>query len=436
MIPFLPDLPATPGPGPLALPQPGVPTGTGAPRPALDFAGLLDAAMPGVEELSPEAAAPDAGAIALPADPDAPPVPPLRPGLRGLSEQAPAPAPGKPSQALQSGTILPPTGESLPPVDPGPVAATPVPQGIPAPAEAEPAPAKEEAPDTEAADLAAILPGLLPVALQAGAPAPIAARPPLRTVAGEPDHRVLTAQRPLAPMQAAVQRDAAPAPMPDMPMPPLAGDTPAAPTALAMPDNPSQTAATLASAQPPAALLPAAQPQAAIPSPAPGDHAAPREGTAQIESAIAQVGEIREALRAARPELTMRHAEFGFVSLRLEATGAAQDWRAVLASRDPGFVPAVQAALAERMVAASSGDTATTGNGAGQSSASGDQQRYGSSPNGGQGSSQPYLAHSGQRDEGAAQHQRQAQQQTTDRAAAAAATDEDAPAARKRGLFA
>jgi hypothetical protein len=33
------------------------------------------------------------------------------------------------------------------------------------------------------------------------------------------------------------------------------------------------------------------------------------------------VGEIREALRAARPEMTVRHADFGFVSLRLEATG-------------------------------------------------------------------------------------------------------------------
>ena len=168
--------------------------------------------------------------------------------------------------------------------------------------------------------------------------------------------------------------------------------------------------------------------------PAPGEQPAPREAAPQLEHTIQQVGEIREALRAVRPELNLRHAEFGFVSLRLDATGAAQDWRAVLASRDPGFVPAVQAALAERAVAAPSSDTATTGNGAGQGGSG--EQRYGSSPNGGQGSSQPYFAQSGYRDEGTSQHQRQPQQRPADGEAGGTAPETEKPMARKRGLFA
>jgi hypothetical protein len=126
----------------------------------------------------------------------------------------------------------------------------------------------------------------------------------------------------------------------------------------------------------------------------------------QIESAIAQVGDIREALRAARPAMTLQHAEFGMVSLRLEPA-APDQWRAVLASRDPGFIPAIHAALDARAIAAA-GETATnfTGqNGAPQNGTS--DQRYGASPNGGQGSSQPYLGQSGSRDgEAAPDHRR------------------------------
>jgi hypothetical protein len=75
----------------------------------------------------------------------------------------------------------------------------------------------------------------------------------------------------------------------------------------------------------------------------------------------------------------------------------------VLASRDPGFVPAIQAALETRTIAAS-GETATSF--AGQQGTS-QNDRYGASPNGGQGSSQPYLGQSGQRDgEAAPDHRR------------------------------
>ena len=125
---------------------------------------------------------------------------------------------------------------------------------------------------------------------------------------------------------------------------------------------------------------------------------APTPAGAQQEQSIAQVGELREAMRAARPEMTLRHAEFGFVSLRLEQA-APDQWRAVLAARDPGFVPAVQAALDSRTIAAAA-DSSAAQNGT-------SDQRYGASPNGGQGGHSPHLGHSGGRDgEAAPDHRR------------------------------
>jgi hypothetical protein len=160
-------------------------------------------------------------------------------------------------------------------------------------------------------------------------------------------------------------------------LPETEGDTATTPTPTAMlAEMPSSAAAN--NAQQPA---PTTAPLALTPAgtPAMAERAEPRALAPQQESAIAVVGEIREALRAARPEMTLRHAEFGFVSLRIEPTGM-KDWRAVLASRDPGFVPAIQAALADRAVAAAA-ETASTGTG---QNGTGDQ-RYGSSLNGGKG---------------------------------------------------
>ena len=153
----------------------------------------------------------------------------------------------------------------------------------------------------------------------------------------------------------------------------------------------------------------------------------------ELEQTITAVGDLREAMRAARPEMTLRHAELGAVSLRLEAAGA-QDWRVVLASRDPGFVPAIQAALAERAVAAAA-ETSLAGHG-GQSGSG--EPRYGSSLGSGQGGSQPYSGQSQARDEGGlAQHQQQRQQRGSGTSAAADAglqAGDGAP--RERGLFA
>ncbi len=197
---------------------------------------------------------------------------------------------------------------------------------------------------------------------------------------------------------------------------------PASPNPFSGPSLPAPAAAPSISAQPQPAITPAAAPAPAEARIAP-----------QQDSAITQVGELREALRAARPEMTLRHAEFGFVSLRVEATGA-QDWRAVLASRDPGFVPAIQAALAERAVAASSETSASnSGSHHGQSGQS--DQRYGFSQGSGQGSSQPYMEQSGKRDEGASSHQRQ-QRSDAEEAARAKGPDAEQHVPRDRGLFA
>ncbi len=134
-----------------------------------------------------------------------------------------------------------------------------------------------------------------------------------------------------------------------------------------------------------------------------------------IETIVNQITEARETARSVRPELTLRHAEFGAINVRLEASGG--DLRATLASRDPGFVPAIQAALSERMVAAASEGAAirsgdhSSGQRGGQDGSSNSNSnspshgqfggsggfaegRYGSSPGSGQASSQPYSGQS------------------------------------------
>ncbi|MBL0967402.1 MAG: hypothetical protein IBJ05_11380 [Blastomonas sp.] len=160
----------------------------------------------------------------------------------------------------------------------------------------------------------------------------------------------------------------------------------------------------------------------------------------ELDSTIAQVIEIREALRSARPQMTLQHAEFGLVSLRLETSGAVQDWRAVLARRDPGFAPAFQAALAERALTASASTSSTsTGTGAGPNSGHGgfasQEQRYGFLPGSGQGSALPYLAQSGQRDDGTSQQHGQ-HHRRRDEAATAGPHEVGRSDEREQGLFA
>lgn len=186
---------------------------------------------------------------------------------------------------------------------------------------------------------------------------------------------------------------------------PAAADQPAM-AASALPSAPVPASVSGAAGVMPDPALAAIAAPAPAASPPPTERASEQRGPgSQIESAIAQVGTLREALRSASPAMTVQHAEFGAVSVRLEQA-APDQWRAVLASRDPGFVPAIQAALETRAVAATA-DTSgnlTHHHGASQNGAG--DQRYGASPNGGQGTSQPYLGQSGSRDGEAAPDQR------------------------------
>jgi hypothetical protein len=416
MIPFVTDNRTPPGPAPVALPQPGAgPRDGGA---ALDFAGLLPAARDAV------ASGPDAGS-----DPAA------------LPQMAPVPvAPvALPPARLPNAMILPEPGTALP--DSGRI--MPEEKGLPdkaaiaAQSATDPAAAEAldvQAPSSEASPVPVqtippLAPSLAtPLLAQAAPPAP--ARPAVRPLLNPAALSEKLAEAPLpatlAPtltvpaLAVAIDADPSAAPAATQPDALAEAAAPASPTPSSGPSLPAPAAAPAASAQ--------SQPATAA-APAPAEaRIAPQQ-----DSAIAQVGELREALRAARPEMTLRHAEFGFVSLRVEATGA-QDWRAVLASRDPGFVPAIQAALAERAISASSETSASnTGSHHGQSGQS--DQRYGFSQGSGQGSSQPYMEQSGKRDEGASSHQRQ-QRSDAEEAARAKGPDAEQHAPRDRGLFA
>jgi len=428
MIPFLTDLPSLNSsmPATTLLPQSGGPVaGAGS-----DFALLLGDALPPSAPLAPAplpetAFAPDAGESASPL----------------------------PRMALPGGTILPPAGKSLPPdlpeaalplprneaagdppatvPDVTPIAAPPgarlpqaenaapllvvtVPEGSDAP---DPASATRIAAGDEPLVAASPVPpsqgveqAIVPALAMLSPPPPLAlppALPPPLVLPAKAAPQALrgTAAAPMPPEVTSTLHEA-PASVPALvaEMASGAGDdlgsTAAAPSAPAQAAGaPPQAASPLTPATPAPALQPA-------PAPDRADHrgalAAP-----QLESTIAQVGELREALRAARPEMTLHHAEFGFVSLRLEAAGA-EGWRAVLASRDPGFVPAIQTALAERalaVAASAEADPSGAQTGGGQNGAG--DQRYGASPNGGQGPSQPYSSQSGPRDgEAAPDHRR------------------------------
>jgi hypothetical protein len=451
MMAFLPDLPVTPGaimaPGGAlpGLPQPGS---------ALDFAGLLKAALPEGETPAPALTNLPAAVPQLP--PHTPPASPapLVSATPTLPTGQPLVSPPPPAARLPSGKILPESGAVMPPAS---IPATP-----PSPApEVDRVPiAPEHAAPVSAASLQAETPGeggeqpeainitaadatdevplvpVEPVAAAVAVPVTLtpAAPPPVSAPSSLPNRAAIRTEAPRSGAQTTPTLRAEHQPLPaalTLPEPESEGESSASPAPAAMLAEASPTSAQ-ASSQPSAAAPPAfaTQPAAALVMAERGE---PRSPAPQQESAIAQVGELREALRAVRPEMTMRHADFGFVSLRIEPTGT-QDWRAVLASRDPGFVPAIHAALAERTVAAAS-DTASSNTNPGQNGTS--DQRYGASPNGGQGSSQPYLGHSGGRNEGQSPQSQNRQPSTTDavvaRAGEAAA---ERPARGDRGVFA
>lgn len=465
MIPFLTDLPSLNSsmPATTLLPQPGAPAaGAGS-----DFALLLGDALPPSAPLAPAplpetAFAPDAGESASPlprmALPGGTILPPAGKSLPSELPAASPPLPRKETAGDPPATVpdvtpfAAPPGARLPQAEnAAPLLVVTVPEGsgAPDPASAtrisagdEPLVAASPVPPSQGMEQA-----IVPALAMLSPPPPLAPPPVISPVtsplipaqlvlpvkaAPQPPSR--TAAAPLHPEVTSVLHEA-PASVPALvaEMASGAGDdlgsTAAAPSAPAQAAGaPPQAASPLTPATPAPALQPA-------PAPDRADHrgalAAP-----QLESTIAQVGELREALRAARPEMTLHHAEFGFVSLRLEAAGA-EGWRAVLASRDPGFVPAIQTALAERalaVAASAEADPSGAQTGGGQHGAG--DQRYGASPNGGQGPSQPYSSQSGPRDgEAAPDHRRP----STAAALAERAEEQEAagsPASRTGGLFA
>ncbi|MEM7701666.1 MAG: hypothetical protein AAF251_06980 [Pseudomonadota bacterium] len=172
--------------------------------------------------------------------------------------------------------------------------------------------------------------------------------------------------------------------------------------------GPGAPIAALAAAAPgptPAPLSPNAPAVVGTPSAAP---------PASVESYVEHIVDAREASRLIRPEFTLRHGDFGQVGLRIDPGSSANinEWRATLVARDPGFVPTVQAALGERISAASESglshngafsqrgnETGSQSSGSNPSGHSGSQsptantgqdQRYGSSTGDDQGSAKPY----------------------------------------------
>lgn len=442
MIPFLPELPpvtpsVTPG---AALGGSGREAGAG-----LDFAGLLHAAMPEGETTAPELTNLPARVPALPvAEATAPVSQPVAPAVLSAQPMLLREVPQSPATRLPPGTILPESGETLPLTAGHDAFPVPAPAPAPTPPEAaaplvaftlqaETSIREREEPETAKIDESdkgdeALLDPAAPAsaAVPFVPPTPLAATPP--PPAPAPARVAIRSDEPRAGPVLRAERTPLPA---RIALPEPESDTASTPSPAATPAE-AQPAATATNSQQPASITPALAPQPSVAS-AIAERVEPRAPAADQESAIAAVGEIREALRAARPQMTLRHAEFGAVSLRIEPSGT-QDWRAVLASRDPGFVPAIHAALAERAVAATA-DTAGAGNNPGQNGPS--DQRYGASPNGGQGSSQPYLGHSSGRDEGSSAHSHHRQHTTTEAVASRAGEGQaEQPDTQTRGVFA
>lgn len=80
-------------------------------------------------------------------------------------------------------------------------------------------------------------------------------------------------------------------------------------------------------------------------APAPTSGSLPPPG-AQLEQLVEALAQAREAGKGARGEIAVRHGEFGLLAIRIDAEGA--ETRAQIIARDPGFAPAIVAALAER----------------------------------------------------------------------------------------
>ena len=106
----------------------------------------------------------------------------------------------------------------------------------------------------------------------------------------------------------------------------------------------SQAGSASASGAPPAAA------PAVLPSSTAGFAAGPAASETalgrQLETLIDNLSDIRSNSRTARGDMNIRHDEFGTISVGLERREG--DLRATMSSRDPGFAPAAQTALASQ----------------------------------------------------------------------------------------
>jgi len=187
-----------------------------------------------------------------------------------------------------------------------------------------------------------------------------------------------------------------------------------------------------ATSQMPPAPAPTASPQTAAPIPEPMGNArlAP-----QIENAIDQISQAREWSRQSPSELTLRHQHFGSVTMTIDARGP--DLRATLAARDPAFVPAVQAALAERgVVPVAESGSAMTGRGSDQHASNGSPTGQGANGHGSAGGGSPGQGSFSDRNYGNSEGSAQASRQPYRGQEENAEADAFARAERSNGLYA
>lgn len=291
------------------------------------------------------------------------PVPPLQASLAGMN----APESGTPEGAAgdgfaamlagaesgaaegdttlaADGVPLPVTGNPLPPLPPmsPPPAASPT-----GPVPSEPA----ERPEGEAASGGPALPPktllrntqamatqiLLPTAA-AGAAAPLAEG--ATTASGAPVATASPQARPQAELPVQIREALATL---GVEKSPIAHSKPVR-ASTQVTELPAQPAVLTAAQVAPLTQQPAQAMQSAIPAASPA--AAQPAPDGQLETLLDSLVQARESGRAARGEIVLRHAEFGAIAVRLDQHEG--DLLARISSRDPGFAPAAQAALAER----------------------------------------------------------------------------------------
>lgn len=129
----------------------------------------------------------------------------------------------------------------------------------------------------------------------------------------------------------------------------LPAEKPVSGTALS---TPILTSASSTMQTPAPAAAPAGMPQMDVPISQPSTSNAPVAGTSPLRDAqplerlVETISQMRESGQMGRGEVSLRHNQFGMVSMQVQSHDG--DLQARLASRDPGFVAAAQLALAER----------------------------------------------------------------------------------------